>query len=417
MRLKKKTVMIISLAIGIVMFATTAMAEIKAKSGYEQLKDTLKYTADSCTSSSKLSNYTMELSFCVKDNGNVVSSSEEVHKYDLSKSARENTINDFDGKNKSSSYYYSDKTCSVSHDYNQDIYYVNQYSDGNQNEFIRNPFKEKEASDIEKIADALVGNLKDSVVVKENEDGSKELSGSLKEAQIPAIVNAVTSFQVKKKFGVFDNPDRQNTMPKITKDIFVKEVKGNMTVGKNGVMQNLLGTGTLSGKEDDGTEHTLSFEILCKITDINKTAVNKPDLTGKKVEKSTAQSDKLTDPQKFIGTYKNNIIIEKDGKFEKIGERVLKIAHIDDKNVSGSYSEEYKKGYEEYAAGRKDFSFDAKFNNNNDKLSADFDYKTSSGKADTGNIQLIQWSAKVYFNIPEQTQAVLDDSEFSRAFD
>lgn len=206
-------------------------------------------------------------------------------------------------------------------------------------------------------------------------------------------------------------------MSKITKDIFVKEVKGNMTVDKNGMMQNLLGTGTLSGKEDDGTEHTLSFEILCKITDINKTAVNKPDLTGKKVEKSTAQSDKLTNPDKFIGIYKNNIIIEKDGKFEKIGERVLKIAHIDDKNVSGSYSEEYKKGYEEYAAGRKDFSFDAKFNNNNDKLSADFDYKTSSGKADTGNIQLIQWSAKVYFNIPEQTQAALDDSEFSRAFD
>lgn len=416
MKLKKKTVMIMSLAIGTIMFATTAMAEIKAKSGYEQLKDALKYTADSCTSSSKLSNYTMELSFYVKDNGNVVSSSEGTNKYDLLKSARENTTNGFDGKNKANSYYYSDKTCSVSHDYDQNVYYVNQYSDNNQNEFVRNPFKEKEASDIEKIADALVGNLKDSVVVKQNEDGSKELSGSLTEAQIPAIVNAVISFQVKKRFGAFDSSDRQNTMSKITKDIFVKEVKGNMTVDKNGMMQNLLGTGTLSGKEDDGTEHTLSFEILCKITDINKTAVNKPDLTGKKVEKSTVQSDKLTNPDKFIGTYKNNIIIEKDGKFEKIGERVLKIAHIDDKNVSGSYSEEYQKGYEEYAADKKTFNFDAKFNNN-DKLSAEFDYKTSSGKATTGSIYLDQWSAKVNFSIPEQTRAVLDNGEFNRVFD
>lgn len=408
--------MIMSLAIGTIMFATTAMAEIKAKSGYEQLKDALKYTADSCTSSSKLSNYTMELSFYVKDNGNVVSSSEGTNKYDLLKSARENTTNGFDGKNKANSYYYSDKTCSVSHDYDQNVYYVNQYSDNNQNEFVRNPFKEKEASDIEKIANALVGNLKDSVVVKQNEDGSKELSGSLTEAQIPAIVNAVISFQVKKRFGAFDSSDRQNTMSKITKDIFVKEVKGNMTVDKNGIMQNLLGTGTLSGKEDDGTEHTLSFEILCKITDINKTAVNKPDLTGKKVEKSTVQSDKLTNPDKFIGTYKNNIIIEKDGKFEKIGERVLKIAHIDDKNVSGSYSEEYQKGYEEYAADKKTFNFDAKFNNN-DKLSAEFDYKTSSGKATTGSIYLDQWSAKVNFSIPEQTRAVLDNGEFNRVFD
>ena len=60
---------------------------------------------------------------------------------------------------------------------------------------------------MEKIADALVGNLKDAVVVTENSDGSKTLSGSLSESQIPALINAVVSLQSKSEFGNGYNND------------------------------------------------------------------------------------------------------------------------------------------------------------------------------------------------------------------
>ena len=60
MKLNKKTTTIISFAIGTVMFTTTAIAQVLTKSGYDQLKDSVKYTAESCTT--KLSSYTVDMS-------------------------------------------------------------------------------------------------------------------------------------------------------------------------------------------------------------------------------------------------------------------------------------------------------------------------------------------------------------------
>ena len=54
--------------------------------------------------------------------------------------------------------------------------------------------------------------------------------------------------------------------------------------------------------------------------------VVKPDLKGKKVEVSTANG--LSD--KYVGTYKANIVIEKDGEFVNIGERTLEIDSVQD---------------------------------------------------------------------------------------
>lgn len=65
MKFKKKTAMFISFTVGILMFSTTAIAEVTSKNGYEQIKDSLKCTAKSCTST--LPNYTLDLSFVVKD--------------------------------------------------------------------------------------------------------------------------------------------------------------------------------------------------------------------------------------------------------------------------------------------------------------------------------------------------------------
>ena len=108
--------------------------------------------------------------------------------------------------------------------------------------------------------------------------------------------------------------------------IYVKEIKGNMTLNKDGLIESAMGTGLLSGKDRQGKEHNLTFELLVKISDINKTVVNKPDLTGKKVE-TCVQKDynKISKPEMYIGAYKNDIVMEKDGKFQKIGERIVDI--------------------------------------------------------------------------------------------
>lgn len=412
MKFKKKTAMILSFAVGTVMFATTAMAEVVSKSGYDQLKDSLKYTAESCTT--KLSSYTADISFVVKDNGSVVFSDSSLNKCDVSKQAREIVSTNLQGSVKRENYYYADKNGFINKSSDQDIYYVNEYTSPHEVNSFKNPFKEKQAGDVERIADALIGNLKDSVVVTQNPDGSKQLSGSLGESQIPALVNAVVSFQSKNAFA--RRPNNENYMPNITKDIFVKEVKGNMVVNKDGLIQSVLGTGVISGKDDNGKEHNLTFELLAKMSDVNSTTVKKPELSDKKVQKNIAKDyNKLSNPKKYIGKYKTDILIEKDEKFQKIGERFIDIEQIDDKNISGTYHEEYLKGYEEYGTNKKDFKFNGKFDK--DPFNVAFNGTSSSGNSVKGNLSIPPNSAKIYFNINENRNGnLIFDDQYSRVF-
>jgi hypothetical protein len=414
LKIKKKAAMIISFTVGSLMFATTAMAEINTKSGYDQLKDSLKYTAEGFTE--KLSNYTLDMSFVLRDNNTIISSSSSLNKYDVSKEAMENTSTSMEGKKKTETYYYADMNGFINYNSDQGVYYVNDYTSPRDVSSFKNPFDEDAAGDIEKIADAVVGNLKDYVVVSENPDGSKELSSSLNDTQIPAIANALVSYQFKRESGAVRNPNNTNPIPKLTKDIFVKETKGTALVNKDGLIQKFLGTGILSGKDDNGKVHNLTVDILIKVTDINKTIVKKPDLSGKKVEK-TVQRDysKLSNPEMYVGTYKNDIVIEKDGKFHKIGDRFVDVTHVDDNNIAGRYHEEYKKGYEEYASKAKDFKYDAKFEK--EQLGGFFNYTNSSSKSSSGHISIDPHSVKIYFSFDEIVNgSLIMDSQFNRVF-
>ncbi|MCB2356269.1 hypothetical protein [Clostridium estertheticum] len=410
MKLNKKTAVIVSFALGSVMFATTAMAQVLTKSGYDQLKDSAKYTAESATT--KLTSYTTDMSIILKDNGKVVYSNDSLDKVDVSKGADESVETRIDGSKKTERYNYSDKNGSIYKDSSKNIYNITEFTTPHKITNSQNPFKEERATDMEKIADAVVGNLKDAVVVTQNPDGSKTLSGSLSEAQIPAVINAVVSLESKSVFGNnSNNPNNESTIPKITSDVFVKEVKGNMVTTKDGLIQTVLGTGVVSGKDAKGVEHKLTFELLAKMTDVNTTKVNKPDLTGKKVEKNVEQDySKLTNPEKYLGKYKTDILIEKDSKFVKIGESILDITALDNKGVSGRYYEEYAKGFEQYAVDKKDFKFSSIF----EKGHFSGDVKSSNF---TGNISIDQGSASIYFHQNENSSGTLISSgNYSKVF-
>ncbi|MFT5872910.1 MAG: hypothetical protein ACI8WT_001851 [Clostridium sp.] len=414
MKLKKKTATIISFAIGTIMFTTTAMAQVLTKSGYDQLKDSFKYTAESCTT--KLSSYTADMSVSLKDNGTVIFSDNVLYKVDVSTGAKETITTGLEGSKKTESYNYSDKKGSIYKGNEQNVYYSTEFANPQENTVSKNPFKEEEAADIEKIADAIVGNLKDAVVVTENADGTKTLSGSLSETQIPALINAVVSLQCKNAVGN-NNPSNESSMPKITNDVFVKDIKGNMVTTKDGLIQSVLGSGVISGKDESGTEHKLTFELLAKMTNVNSTKVSKPDLTGKKVEKNIQQDySKLTNPEKYIGKYKTDILIEKDAKFVKIGEKFIDVTAVDDNSISGIYNEEFAKGYEEYATNKKDFKFDVKFEKDQ-QLNGSFNAKNSSNDTIKGNISINQGSAQIYFYLDgSRSGNMLTNDQYSKVF-
>ncbi|GAB6154961.1 hypothetical protein JCM17380_37120 [Desulfosporosinus burensis] len=416
MKFKKKTTMLVSFTVGTLLLATTALADIASKSGYDEFKDALKVTAEQ--SSEKFDSFTMDFSMAMNDNGKTLISANETTKFDRTKGASESkSANvDLNGYNNTSQTY-SDKTTVIRVSESDPTYYVTEYTKEREDTTFKNPFKEDSANDIEKIADAIVGSLKDHVIVTENSDGSKGLAGKLTEVQIPSLVNAVASFQLKQEFN-----GNQNKVPHLTKDVFVKEVNGTAKVNKDGVMESILGTVVLSGKDDQGTEHNITIEALAKVTDINSTTVTKPDLTGKVVVRNIArdyEESEIINPEKFVGKFKNDILIEKNGKFAKIGERFVDITHMDNKSVMGRYYEEYKPGFEEYSTNNRNINFSAQFEKDQ-RGNGNFEYTTESGGKGQGNIFISDYQGKVNFNLHNMNTSpggLMFDSTFSPDLD
>lgn len=419
MKVSKKTIMISSFCLGLVMFVTTAFADIVSKTGYEQMKDSIKFSAESF--SEKLDSFTTQFTATIKDNDKVLGVYTSTQKIDNKNMIEENTNTQEYADKVLANYSYRDKEGSIWKNSFNDTYYVSDYPMQANQKLFPNPFKEDGFSDIEKIIDAVVGNLKDYVVVNEASDGSKEFSGSLTEGQIPALVNAVSSFVFKRTIGSEyrgGSNDDDVSIPRLTSDLYIKDLKGKMLVNKDGIAESLLATGVLSGKDKDGVFHDLTLEILVKVFDINSTKITKPSLEGKKIEKQEygikAEENFISD--KLVGKYSNNIIMEKDGKLVKLGERIVEITSAADKHIKGRYYEVYKNEYSDYGKDKLDFTFDAEARGYGD---AEFKYTTPSGVELNSYINFDKDIGQLYFNIPDKQiqNGINFDSRFSRVFD
>src|SRR5690606_19832549 len=83
---------------------------------------------------------------------------------------------------------------------------------------FRSPFRDEAAEDLEKIVDALVGNLKEYVQVDENANGERVYSGTLTQLQVPALINAVSSFYMKQIINEQSRYHHDVPLPDIKKD-------------------------------------------------------------------------------------------------------------------------------------------------------------------------------------------------------
>ncbi|MGI1657849.1 MAG: hypothetical protein ACRKFN_02635 [Desulfitobacterium sp.] len=411
MKMKKKTAIIASFTVGTLLFATTAFADIASKSGYEQLKDSVKLVSAKATG--EYDNYTMEMTAIIKDNGQVIISSNAVNKVDRIKNAQESNNTNVEAGKTSTYYNYNDRKTSINIDQRSDKVYETEYNEEREHIIPDDPFAEEEAADVERIIDAVVGSLKDHVIVNENPDGTKVLSGSLSEMQIPALVNAVSSLSLKQQF---DGRNQNNSWPHLTKDITVKEVSGSANVKEDGALERILGTATVTGKDANGQNHDITIEILGSIKDVNSTVVAKPDLTGKEVIKQYANApNEINNPQKFVGTFKNDIIIEKEGKFVKTGERILELTQIDRNSITGNYKEVYKPEFADSANQMEAFAFKATFNEKSMR-DANFDISTGNNDNRRGYIYLDDYAGKVNFNVDSYDRGmngIMFDSNFS----
>jgi hypothetical protein len=299
--------------------------------------------------------------------------------------------------------------------------------------------------DIERIVDAFVGNLKDYVSVSVRADGSKVFTGSLSEAQIPALVNAIASYATKQYLtqsgvvrpvgmpgvaydsagtaiepskvdpSVYDTTaDNRFGLPTLTGDIFVRSVSGTATTLPDGVLTDVDLAVVLSGTDDQGAPHDLSLSVHVTMSAIGTTVVAAPDLTGKKVQVSKTDpgitENQLTD--RFVGTYRNDIVALRDGKYVRIGQRFIEITSITADTVVGRYYEVYADGESDFAPLAFDFTTP-----NMGYYSIDFSYTDRAGTMQQGNMYFDPTTVSVNFQEIMTEKSPLFNSVFPMVFD
>jgi hypothetical protein len=410
----KRIVMATSLLIGVMMLSIPTFAEMNQKSGYDKLKDSLKATAD--TLFNKSDNFTGEISFTLKDNDNIIIKSTTTSKIDTNNNSQESTGTNFNGDKEEKSYYYMDSNQIISLNSKTNEYYITEYTNPITNNVrSKNPFNDENASDIEKIIDAAVSGIKDNVVSEVKADGSMVFSGNITDNQVPAIINTVSSYLLKTQINN-EMRGREN-LPLLTKDIYIKNVTGKANADKYGILENVFVTFVMSGKEKDGTSHELTVDVLADISNINNTIINPPDLTGKNVQTRVAKDNNMAiNSELFAANYKNDIVILEKGKYVKIGERFVTIAHADSKMLEGRYHEEYFKEYaNKYKAS--DFAFAANCSTEKNDSNRHFIIKGSDGRNE-GSVYLQDNNGNINFYSDKAQKNAPDffNGEFYRIF-
>jgi hypothetical protein len=409
----KRFMMVFCFCIGLIIFVSTAFADISNKSGYEQLKESIKYTFKSMDK--HLISYTITTSTSIKDNGKLIMSSEEVKKQSKTANEEHNTYL-YGNTQKQSYYYYNDKDTSISYDSSNDTYYIYENS-GDYAKTDIDPFEDPLTNELEKLFDLFIGNLKDYVTYEKKSDGTKKFSGLVNEGQIPALINAVTSYEFRKEISSRTYERSDTKYPNLKDDVYIKNVKGTATTNKNGLIEDVAASCILAGKDFDGIAHNLTAEIIIKIHNINSTAVTKPNLAGKKIEKTNNKEYEVSNiTEKFEGMFKNDIVIQNDGKYEKIGERIVELARLDATHFKGRYTEEYISGYEDYFISKETFDFEAALIDSS--ASAKYTYIDSTGSEKTGYINFDTVNGKIFFSYNRSKYKDLSfDNDFNRVFE
>lgn len=384
MKKNKKLTAALLFCFAFIVTATAAYADITASSGYDILKDAVKTT--NTNMSEGFESFTLEKTLSVKDNDKLLETNENMQKVDCVRNITENTASNYNYRGERyESYSYADESGTISRNSGSDIYYISRQSSAAGIKPLIGFSGEEQASDIENIIDALVGNLKEYVIVEDKPDGSRELSVSLNGSRIPPLANAVSSFCIKQyginlgenlqtasitSNGAFTqynfSPRTENAqlLPYLTDDIYVKSFTGNAATDKDGILETLLATIVITGNDESGISHDLTFDFLLRLTGINSTTVEKPDLTGKKVEERVEWSSRSNpdsqELKKFIGTYKNDMATTVNGEFVKIGERFLEIESIEGEKIKGRIYDVYREAFaSDYKSQKIDISFEA----------------------------------------------------------
>lgn len=293
--MKKKVLMLgAGLTLGSALLVTSAFADIGGAKGYEAYKDALKQTAAA-------SSATQRIALALQDNGrsllNVTTTVKENGKDVSGKAAIQS------GGTSQTFEFYNQDGQSVLKAGNSDTYFVTNESGKREmkhaDRFKDNPQLSKE---MENVVDALVGNLKNEVILSGSEDGQHSIDVKLTGSRIPSAANVIGSLLIKEMSG----KDLQNDMahrpmgsqalgldaaqitsefPKLTQDVNIDEISLHADIdGDQHIRSQTIGF-KVSGKDASGQSHNVAIRADINTSDLGTTTPDSVNLTGKKVQK------------------------------------------------------------------------------------------------------------------------------------
>jgi len=341
MKYLKKYTAVIAFVLGAAVFITTALADTFIGSGYESFKDALKNTAEVLTSG-QVNSYETITTITMKIDGvtYIENTTHSRRNYTENTSEFISTSYNFGERQENYSYMDSRRTISNWHG----TYHVTEFRGGDNrhhNMQIENPFANDGAADVERIADAFVGNLAELILVEES-GGKKMFAGSINETQIPALANALASYLLRNEFSInhraFNSSfnTRLDDMSDFTQlpasSMFIQSASGKAVQNEMGIIESLIAEVRASAVDQDGITRTYSIEVTFQLTGINTTIVRAPNLDG--VEVSTTiqyveEDGSIALSEKLIGLYYDNIVEESAGRWVKTGENWLEVLSVD----------------------------------------------------------------------------------------
>jgi hypothetical protein len=282
--MKKGFVILGAIGISSVVMVTSGFAAMASTSGYSVYKDAIKATRtlDSVSLSGALS---------LTDNGASLLSATGNAKANLANEAQSGSATiDNNGKQLTVDFYRQNNQ-TVTKSSASDVYYQEQGRiEKDKNE---KPESKQIPQEVENIIDSLVGNLQNSVTLDSKSDGTKEVSVSLTNAQLPPVVNAVGSLLIKnamdgkelhKQKGEIPGIDFQPTLPALTQNVMIQQVDVKAVITADNFIQHQEAAITVSGKDAAGVAHQVVLQLNADLSGFNATTPATIDLTGKNVK-------------------------------------------------------------------------------------------------------------------------------------
>ena len=312
MRKKKRMLGAVSLLIGCVMLITSAFANTIGNAGYSDYKDSLK----KLLTLGELGSATITTETSVVYDGGILESYTSVFSFNREQQAIMNkNINSY-WESESYSVFDGDgrKQIYLNNEDQQYYYWYDNYwrSDFEDNLPFSAEYEEEQVNLIERIADAVIGDLK-SYFISSKTDNGKLITFRLENSQVPDLVNLILMFgmaQINRysyqyelseiyadEYEVLFDEYREDYEDIITgaayygetesldnimlksfsQEIFVKSVDCYAEIDGDGYPVRQTGVITIAGKGEDGKVHTLEYTFTVTISGMNSTDIVIPD--------------------------------------------------------------------------------------------------------------------------------------------